>query len=93
MRKYQQSGCGKRGSLHTTNGISVGWGDLYPAKFAYQWIDITGLPAGTYTIRASVDLYGKFLESNETNNCTWAKDLVQGHGQARSRWSRPARSA
>ena len=61
-RKYLESGCGTRGSLHTTTGISVGWGDLYPGKFAYQWIDITGLPAGTYTIRASVDLYGKFLE-------------------------------
>ena len=40
-----QSGCGQRGSLHTKNGISVGWGDLYPAKFAFQWIDVTGLPA------------------------------------------------
>jgi hypothetical protein len=81
FRKYQQSGCGKRGSLHTTNGISVGWGDLYPAKFAYQWIDITGLPAGTYTIRASVDLYGKFLESNEANNCTWAKVSFKATGK------------
>ena len=72
-RKYFESGCGSRGSLNTKTGISVGWGDLYPANFAYQWIDITGLPAGTYTIRASVDLYGKFRETNETNNCTWAK--------------------
>ncbi len=80
FRKYKESGCGKRGSLHTTNGISVGWGDLYPANFAYQWIDITGLPGGTYTIRASVDLYGRFLESNETNNCTWAKVSFKGTG-------------
>ena len=80
LRKYFQSGCGKRRALRTTNGISVGWGDLYPAKFAYQWIDITGLPAGTYTIRAAVDLYGQFTESNETNNCKWARVSFKATG-------------
>ncbi len=66
--------------MRTTNGISVGWGDLYPAKFAFQWIDITGLPAGTYTVRAAVDLYGKFVESNETNNCTWSRVSFKATG-------------
>jgi Lysyl oxidase len=79
-RKYAQSGCAQRGSLHTKNGISVGWGDLYPAAFAFQWIDVTGMPAGTYTVRAAVDLYGKFKESSETNNCKWARILFKGSG-------------
>jgi hypothetical protein len=80
LRKYFQSGCGKKKSLHTKNGISVGWADLYPAKFAYQWIDITGLPGGTYTIRAAVDLYGQFTEANEANNCKWARVSFKSKG-------------
>jgi hypothetical protein len=72
-RQYFESGCGTRGSLHTRSGISVGWGDRYPWNFAYQWIDITGLPSGTYTLRAMVDLYGQFTESRETNNCSYAR--------------------
>ncbi len=70
---YSESMCGKRASLKTRNGISVGWGDKYPWDFAYQWIDITGLPGGTYTIRSAVDLYGSFRESSDSNNCAWAK--------------------
>jgi hypothetical protein len=80
LRKYHQKGCGKRRALRTTNGISVGWADLYPAKFAYQWIDITGLPAGTYTIRAAVDLYRQFTESNEANNCKWTRVSFKATG-------------
>jgi Lysyl oxidase/S-layer homology domain len=70
---YLRTGCGTRNVLHTKVGISVGWADLYPAAYAYQWIDITGLPAGTYTVRGAVDLYNKFAEVSETNNCTWSK--------------------
>ena len=72
-RHYLQSGCGTRTSLSTHVGISVGWGDLYPDTFAYQWIEITGVPAGTYTVRGAVDLYGKFTEFSEKNNCTWTR--------------------
>ena len=36
----------RAGRLRTRSGISVGWGDKYPWNFAYQWIDITGLPSG-----------------------------------------------
>lgn len=79
-RKYGKNGCGTRGSLHTSNGISVGWADLYPAKFAFQWIDITGLPAGTYMVRGAVDLYDKFQESSETNNCTWSRISFKATG-------------
>ena len=70
---YLRTGCGTNNVLHTKVGISVGWADLYPSTYAYQWIDITGLPGGTYTVRGAVDLYGMFAELNETNNCTWSK--------------------
>ena len=70
-----------RGSMCSTNpsalsnrmGISVGWGDEYEYYLAWQWVDITNAPAGTYTVRASVDPYGFFTESNETNQCAWAR--------------------
>jgi hypothetical protein len=70
---YRQSKCGGRTALRTRTGLSVGWGDKYPWNFAYQWIDITGMPGGTYTLRAVVDLYDYFEESTETNNCAWAR--------------------
>jgi hypothetical protein len=70
---YKESWCGTQFSTTTRNGISVGWGDKYPWNFAYQWIDITGLPAGTYTLRNVVDLYNYFDETSESNNCNWAK--------------------
>jgi hypothetical protein len=54
-------------------GISIGWGDEYEWYLAWQWVDITGLPGGTYTIRSKVDPYSFFLEENEGNNCTWAR--------------------
>jgi hypothetical protein len=70
-----------RGSMCSTNpgvlsnrmGISVGWGDEYEYYLAWQWVDITNVPAGTYTVRATVDPYGFFTESNETNQCAWAR--------------------
>ena len=69
---YLESMCGRRASLSTRNGISVGWADKYPWNFAFQWIDITGMPGGTYTLRVAVDLFGYFTEQSDTNNCAWA---------------------
>ncbi len=77
---YLESTCGKRASLTTKTGLSVGWGDTYPWNFAYQWIDISGLPGGTYTLRTVVDLYDSFLETNEANNCTWTKVRFNSSG-------------
>ena len=70
---YRESGCGGRTARSTRSGISVGWGDRYPWNFAYQYIDITGLPSGSYTLRAVSDLYGSFVETVETNNCSYAR--------------------
>jgi hypothetical protein len=48
--------------------LSVGWGDRYGASTNLQWIDITGLPNGKYTLTATADP-GDFLqESNYSNN-------------------------
>ncbi|HSK53510.1 MAG TPA: lysyl oxidase family protein [Clostridia bacterium] len=70
---YRESGCGGPSTTSTRTGISVGWGDKYPWNFAYQWIDITGLPGGTYTIRTAVDPHRWFEEERDGNNCSWAR--------------------
>jgi len=56
-----------------TMGISPGCTDFYPADLACQWLDITGLEAGDYTLVVKVnwdeqpDLNGR-LESDYSNN-------------------------
>ena len=53
-------------------GISVGGGDRYGYTLAFQWIDITGLTPGRYQLFGTVDPQNYYLESDETNNTTWA---------------------
>jgi hypothetical protein len=53
-------------------GISVGWGDRYGYTLAFQWIDITDLTPGRYQLFGTVDPQNYYLESDETNNTTWA---------------------
>ncbi|MBZ4423291.1 lysyl oxidase family protein [Myxococcus sp. RHSTA-1-4] len=36
-------------------GISPGWADVYTFDIPCQWVDITGLADGTYTLRVGVD--------------------------------------
>jgi Lysyl oxidase/S-layer homology domain len=70
---YRESWCGSRTALTSRTGISVGWADTYGWRLAYQWIDITGLPGGTYTVRAISDPREWFLETDETDGCGWTK--------------------
>jgi len=72
--------CGGAGDLTVTTGLSVGWGDTYPASIALQWIDITGLKSGRYRLTATADPAGWFLESNEANNVTWLDLKLTGAG-------------
>ena len=70
---YVERTCGTRTSLSARMGISVGWGDTYGSSLAYQWIDVTGVATGTYWLIATADKDNYYLESNEKNNCSWAK--------------------
>lgn len=49
-------------------GISVGCSDLYESSLGCQYIDVTDLPAGLYTLRTTVDPLNTILELNENNN-------------------------
>lgn len=39
-------------------GITQGWGDWYYKQLVGQWIDITGVPAGDYILRVSINTGG-----------------------------------
>lgn len=49
-------------------GISAGWQDVYTKALDCQWLDITGLRPGRYTLRITVNPLRKFRESNYGNN-------------------------
>ncbi len=49
-------------------GITAGWGDLYDAALDCQFVDVTGVPQGAYTLRLTVNPDGLFSESDPSNN-------------------------
>jgi hypothetical protein len=49
-------------------GITPGWSDNYDHTLDCQWIDVTGVPAGNYTLRITVNPVGRYAESNTSNN-------------------------
>ena len=79
-RYYREPWCGGRTALTSRTGISVGWADTYGWRLAYQWIDITGLPGGTYTVRAMSDPNESFAETNETDGCGWTRVTIGSSG-------------
>jgi hypothetical protein len=52
----------------TNQGISRGWADVYDSDLPCQWIDITGVPSGTYTLRIILNPLHRIVESDYTNN-------------------------
>ena len=51
-------------------GIQAGWADVYSAGLPCQYIDVTGLPTGDYTLQMVVNPAGLLPESNTNNNVT-----------------------
>jgi hypothetical protein len=49
-------------------GISAGWADVYDRQLDCQWIDITDVPPGTYTLEVVIDPGNIIRESNDGNN-------------------------
>ncbi len=52
----------------SSQGISVGWADVYTSTLEGQWVDITGVPDGTYTLVSIVNPVGALHEVPGTNN-------------------------
>ncbi len=55
-------------SLRT--GISVGWADIYDRSVYDQWIDITDVPSGDYTLVNRANPLNTAMESRTDNNTT-----------------------
>ena len=51
-----------------SQGLGVGWADVYYKHMDGQCIDITGVPDGTYWLESETDPNNNVLESDETNN-------------------------
>ncbi len=49
-------------------GISVGWADVYDNGLACQWVDITDVAPGTYTLRVVIDATGILPDGDPSNN-------------------------
>lgn len=49
-------------------GISVGWADIYGAGLDCQWVDITGVVAGDYTLELSINPDQVVPEASYENN-------------------------
>src|SRR5262249_33224350 len=52
----------------TNQGTRAGCSDLYSNGLGCQYLDITGVPPGNYTLRVRMDPFGRIAELNETNN-------------------------
>lgn len=71
-KRYQS--CGRN-----TQGISVGWFDIYGAQLYGQWIVIDGLPNGTYWIILETDPENRLRETDETDNRSAVKVQITGN--------------
>ena len=60
-------------------GISVNCGDLYPRYLDCQWIDITGVPDGSYVVQAYVNPTELVIESDRRNNIVQCNIQLQGN--------------
>lgn len=49
-------------------GISVGWADEYSTSLDGQYVDVTGLPHGSYVLEEEVNAHQLYKETNYNNN-------------------------
>jgi len=63
-----QVGAAPTGYSCLNQGISRGWADVYSRYTPCQWIDVTGLASGEYTLRAEVNPLHTLPESSYDNN-------------------------
>jgi hypothetical protein len=55
--------------FHCNNqGLTAGWADVYSRTLACQWIDVTGLAPGTYTLRIRINPDGTLPDADPSNN-------------------------
>lgn len=65
---YRHCGLGRPDRLRLSQGISVGFGDVYPAGLRGQYVDITGLRSGRYVLVQRIDPFHRLLDLHEDND-------------------------
>jgi hypothetical protein len=66
--KYLRNAPDSHGYDCEFQGLTAGWEDVYDKSLDCQWLDVTGLKPGTYTMRATVNRNRKLRERNYRNN-------------------------
>lgn len=66
LDSFCRAGAPHAEALHM--GVSPGWGDLYDRNLKLQWVDISDVPPGIYTLASEMDPNNVIAESDETNN-------------------------
>jgi hypothetical protein len=69
-RAYKSKERGVYFDCIANQGISAGWADVYDKRLDCQYVDITGLPSGHYTLEVEVNSDRVLPESNYRNNST-----------------------
>ena len=67
-RHTSRCGLGATDRLRLVEGISVGYGDDYPANLEGQSVPLTGLAAGRYVLTHRVNVRRRLRETNYGNN-------------------------
>lgn len=65
---YENNGDSSRFYDCANQGISLGWQDVYDKTLDCQWIDVTGFPAGDYTLSVTVNAEGRIYEAGPAPN-------------------------
>jgi hypothetical protein len=73
---------GNPNALNVLMGLSVGWADEYGWSLPWQWVDITGIAAGNYSLRGHVDVNHLFVQSNAGNDCAYANLQIAAGGSS-----------
>jgi hypothetical protein len=59
-------------------GITAGWEDVYYKTLDCQWLDVTGVPGGTYLLKVTVNPGQALQESNYGNNSASVQVQIPG---------------
>ncbi len=79
----------------TNQGISADCSDLYHASLGCQYLDVTGVPAGSYVLRVTLDPLGVIAEESDANNAVQMNATISRPGEptpSRTRTPTPART-
>jgi hypothetical protein len=75
------SGCrwGEPTAAEVVMGISSGWRDLYDRDLWFQWIDVSNVAPGLYSLRADVNAEQTVVEAADDNAPAYTDVVVSGY--------------